>query len=187
MTFAMQDAMEVDLDTSDTQHDSPMAGTQATSIRQKSEECDTMSENICPAFDLLVEHMQSLGHSSSTVTQMEKHSAKPDAIAGRRFAVPRGPRGASRSRNFQAAPHATINSGRRELTKLLAQTTPHPHSIGKVDTYKPVKSIDKAMADFEQRRGGDRRSYGGRKRGRGVYREILDLGYIYHWSRFTKI
>jgi len=167
--------MDVDLDTGKAQHDSPMAGMQATPSRQNSEECVAMVENKCPAFDLLVEHMQSLGHLSSTVTQMEKHSAKPDAIAGRRFAVPRGPRGASRRRNFQAVPHATINSGRRELTKLLAQTTPHPHSIGKADTYKPVKSIDKAMADFEQRRAGDRRPYGGRKRGRGVYREILDM------------
>lgn len=163
--------MEVEHDTGKAQHDSPMAETEAHPNTQMSEEIVAGGENQCPAMDILAEYLQSFGTLSSTVKEALDHSAKP-AIAGRRIAVPRGPGRAFRPGNFPASSHATINSGRREFNKLLQQTTPHPHSLGQSDTYKPVQSIDRSMADFENRRGGERRPYngGGRKRGRGTNR-----------------
>lgn len=162
--------MEVEHDTGDAQHDSPMAEPDAPLPKQMSEGIVFRNDSQCLVMDFLTEHMQSsFGNLSSTVKTTDDHSAKP-AIAGRRIAVPRGPRRTSSRGNFPASSHANINLGRREFNQLLQQTTPHPHSLGQRDTYKPVKSIDKAMADFEHRRGGDRRPYngGGRKRGRGT-------------------
>jgi len=78
------------------------------------------------------------------------------------------PRGRFRSRMM----NPTANRAKLDRLQVLNQTQAHPHTLGQVDTYKPVRSVERAMADFENRHNNgtrDRRPYGGRKRGRGMF------------------